>query len=145
MNRISTLICAMLVVKCSLTHAQKVRFTYDASGNQIERKLICVNCLTENAGMRREAPNDTAVVGHFKVAPNPVSEHLYVTWQPPGKTISVQRIDIFDMRGNKLHSVRYDPNQRQDRIPFMNFPPGIYILVALYSDGKKETIKVVKM
>ena len=70
------------------TQAQKIRFEYDAAGNQIQRKW-CPSCLSRNAqetykevsnleetDMQKFFPED--VISYY---PNPVKEELFLKWK----------------------------------------------------------------
>lgn len=135
--------------------AQKLTFSYDASGNQIERRWICVNCLTNdsqaaaqkiandsNIKLKKEADFDSGRI--IKVSPNPVSEILNVNWQTPEK-IFLKSIEVFGMAGNRVFRATYSPGQLEAEIPFNRLPPGTYVLVGYYSDSKTQSIKIIKI
>lgn len=134
--------------------AQKLTFNYDASGNQTERRWVCINCLTsaslaeakkmfgdKESNVLQEDPNAPRGI---KVAPNPVSETLNVAWTSPGK-LSLQRIDVYSADGNRVFSAKYEPGQKGTQISFQRLPPGVYLLIGLYSDSKTESVKLIKI
>lgn len=135
-------------------YAQKLTFSYDASGNQIERRWVCVNCLTDdNRALAQKIASQNKIeqkiedfnAGRIiKVYPNPVSEILSVNWQTPEK-IFLKSIEVFAMAGNRVFRATYPPGRLEAEIPFNRLPPGTYILIGFYSDSKTQSIKVIKI
>ncbi|MBB5440873.1 hypothetical protein HDC92_004577 [Pedobacter sp. AK017] len=156
MNKLYLILVSLLIASfASPGFAQKLTFSYDASGNQIERRWVCVNCLTNNnQAAAQKIANDSNIdlkkgedfnAGRIiKVYPNPVSETLNVNWQTPEK-IFLKSIEVFGMSGNRVFRATYAPGQLQAEIPFNRLPPGTYILIGYYSDSKTQSIKVIKI
>lgn len=46
MRKITLLISPLYLLLSKITLAQKLAVSYDASGNQIERRWTCINCAT---------------------------------------------------------------------------------------------------
>ena len=143
---------AMLISTFAM--GQKLTFSYDASGNQTERKWVCINCPT---GTNAEAINDKLLKFNdallpenevterkISVYPNPLTEILNVMWNVP-KGIILNRIEVISMNGNKVFTSKHQPDQKETQISFNKMSPGVYILIGYYSDGKKESLKVVKI
>jgi hypothetical protein len=155
MNKLYLILVSLLIASfASPLFAQKLTFSYDASGNQIERRWVCVNCLTSNgqAAAQKIAneskidlkKDDFSAGRNIKVYPNPVSETLNVNWQTPEK-IFLKSIEVFGMAGNRVFRATYAPGQLEAEIPFNRLPPGTYILIGYYSDSKTQSIKVIKI
>jgi len=133
--------------------AQKLAFSYDASGNQTERRWVCINCPSaRQMAMEKKMVNGSDAVFKdeglttergIKAYPNPLKETLNVFWGVPDK-ISLKNVTVYSVGGNKVFSSNYSPEDRQTTISFQHLPPGTYLLLAQYSDAKTETIKLIK-
>ncbi|QDW26829.1 T9SS type A sorting domain-containing protein [Pedobacter sp. KBS0701] len=133
--------------------AQKLAFSYDASGNQTERRWVCINCpsarqmATANKNLitpGSELGSEGLITERgIKAYPNPLKETLNVSWGAPDK-IFLKSLDVYSVGGNKVFRMSYKPDERQTVIPFQQLPPGTYLLVGQYSDLKTETIKLIK-
>ena len=141
----------MLLFTTSVS-AQKLAFSYDASGNQTERRWTCLNCRTAQdlaaakkmsieSGLDQQSLVTERVL---KTYPNPLSESLNVSWQTPEK-LFLKSIEIFGMTGNRVFNASFSAQDRETQISFNKFPPGTYLLIAKYSDSKTETIKLIKI
>lgn len=148
--------CLLCLLTSSSLRAQKLTFTYDVGGNQIERRWTCVNCRTV-AGFKKaeimskengklSSLNETSPTGEsmLKVAPNPFTEELKVKWGGT-KEIFLKKIEVYDVGGRMVLRHEYLPNQQYSVISFQNLPPGQYLVVAYYSNSTKETLKVIKI
>ncbi|MFD1255902.1 T9SS type A sorting domain-containing protein [Mucilaginibacter terrae] len=139
----------------SIASAQKLTFSYDASGNQTERRWVCINCpvarstslasskisSTDSGG---ELVSEVITSRSLKISPNPVEQTLRVMWKTPDK-LYINKIEIFSMSGVRVYGANYKQDQREDQIFLSKLPPGAYILVGYYSDNKTETIKLIKI
>ncbi|MNL13894.1 hypothetical protein D3C87_1348150 [compost metagenome] len=152
-KRYFTLAVLFTILFVSSAFAQKLTFSYDAAGNQIERKWVCVNCLTakDQAAAKKVAEESKIQIKEdfnagraIKVYPNPVSETLNVNWVTPEK-IFLKRIEVFNMAGNRVFTTTYAPGQVEGQISFNRLPPGTYVLIGHYSDSKTQSIKVIKI
>lgn len=147
-----SLLCGVLGL--TPVSAQKLTFSYDAAGNQTERRWACINCRTESdlssakkLSWNSEEKNEETegdMPQFIKVSPNPLTEKLRVIWNTPGKA-KLERIEVYSMNGSKVFSSVYTPDQKETEISFLKLPPGVYMLVGYYSDSKKETIKLIKI
>lgn len=131
--------------------AQKLSFSYDASGNQSERRWVCINCrpaqdLSINSPGKLTAmgQNMEAMQKSLKVFPNPATEQVNLVWQLPGE-VYVQEIVIYDISGKKIYSGKHSPDKKDAQIALHGYPSGTYLLVVLYSDGSSESVKLIKM
>jgi len=141
---------ALIFCSISTAYAQKLTFSYDAAGNQTERKWVCVNCpaasgltdLTTKLSSTRD--EESNLVRSIRVSPNPLTEDLNVIWQTP-KDVFVKRIEVFDIRGTRVFTSIYKPDQRETQISFGRLSPGVYLLIGYYSDSKSDSIKLIKI
>lgn len=152
MRKITLLIIPLCFLFSKITLAQKLAFSYDASGNQTERRWICINCTTASRmaeakskalGSELKSAELTTERG-LKVAPNPLREVLNVYWGVPEK-VYLKSIDVYSIGGNKVFSAKYNADTRQTQISFQHLPPGTYVLIGRYSDAITETVKLIKI
>lgn len=141
--------------------AQKLVFEYDAAGNQVSREWVCVNCSTVQmmneaaaiADTTREESGATSTeepaapfqdIRTVSVYPNPVSETLHVQWASD-LDIPVKEIYLNSTTGTLLLRQSISPSQHQISISFSGYPPGSYWLRAVFGDGRRESITVIKV
>lgn len=132
------------------TQAQKIRFEYDAAGNQIQRKW-CPSCLSRNAqetykeisnleetDMQKFFPED--VISYY---PNPVKEELFLKWELVNEN-KVSSIDVFTLNGQVLRTIKENLTQNSLNISFQEYPTGVYFLSLNYTNGDQKNIKIIK-
>lgn len=132
------------------TQAQKIRFEYDAAGNQIQRKW-CPSCLSRNAqetykeisnleetDMQKFFPED--VISYY---PNPVKEELFLKWELVDEN-KVSSIDVFTLNGQVLRTIKENLSQNSLVISFQEYPIGVYFLSLNYTNGDQKNIKIIK-
>ncbi|SFA52732.1 Por secretion system C-terminal sorting domain-containing protein [Pedobacter suwonensis] len=149
--------CALIITSCLLfffktSVAQKLAFSYDAAGNQTERRWVCINCPSARQ-MAMDKKTNNLPPGELgeglvtergiKAYPNPLKETLNVSWGAPDK-IYLKSIQVYSVGGNSVFKRNYNTEERQTTITFQQLPPGTYLLVGQYSDAKTETIKLIK-
>ncbi|SDD65950.1 T9SS type A sorting domain-containing protein [Pedobacter soli] len=134
--------------------AQKLNFSYDASGNQSERRWVCINCRPA-AGLLAEKKLSTGISPAqnegdgitektLKVYPNPVSESVNVSWTLPNRAY-VKSMEVIGMGGNRVFTGKYSPEDKNTQIVLNKIPPGTYLLVIKYSDSTSESVKLIKI
>lgn len=149
MNKILTF---LLFLCCCIAQAQdKITFSYDDAGNQIQREL-CINCTTskmsnetikeitalEDEDLKKIYPED--VISYY---PNPVREELYLQWELIEGNY-VTSIQLYDLNGRVLQSF-YNLNQKNNQnIAFQSYPIGMYAVILFYKNGEQKSIKIVK-
>ncbi len=153
MKRYAPLILGIVLAISQSLHAQKLSFSYDASGNQTERRWVCINCPSAKQMVsdkktlaklnNEEIGNGLTTERGLKAYPNPLKEVLNLSWGVPEK-IFLKTIDIYSVGGNSVFKKSYGPSDRQTSIPFQDLPPGTYLLLGRYSDDKTETVKLIK-
>ena len=140
----------LMLLSGAAANAQKITFTYDAAGNQITRTW-CPDCQLRSTGdnpkgveditaedLKKFNPED--IVSYY---PNPVQEQLYLKWElTEGKRMS--EINLYNINGQLIKSVRNLQNTEHYLLPFQTLPEGIYTLNLIYSNGKEETITIIK-
>lgn len=141
----------LLLFCCSLNSmAQKVRFEYDAAGNQILRKW-CTNCPSrladqnykdiselEDTDLEKFFPED--VISYY---PNPVKEELFLKWDLINDN-KVLSIDIYSLNGQLIKKVESNLENNTTLISFNEYPVGLYFVNLNYLNGDQKSIKIVK-
>lgn len=133
-----------------LSNAQKIRFEYDAAGNQIQRKW-CTNCFPKNAqeiykevsnveesDFQKFFPED--VISYY---PNPVKEELFLKWNLINEN-EVLSIVLYTLNGQVLKTINNNLSQNSLVISFQEYPVGVYYLSLNYINGDQKSIKIVK-
>lgn len=130
----------------SKSYAQEVTFKYDAAGNQIEEKLVCINCTTVAS---HPIVSDTlkaqfnTTINRFSAYPNPVQEILNIKLESITKE-TIKSIEVYAVNGAKVLSKKVNDNEAETSISFFNLQAGMYVLRVYFSDKTVETLKVVK-
>ena len=126
--------------------AQQLSFQYDNAGNQIVREWICVNCprISSVDTYDQQLLNTDHLKDHkLSAYPNPLTEVLYVKWWNEDD-VSLTSIEVYSLNGTRLFYEKFSSQQNQTSISFLNLAAGTYILRALYSNKKLETLKLIK-
>lgn len=126
----------------------KILFEYDAAGNQIRREL-CINCSLSSG--RQAAAKETVTMQPQKFLPedrlsyypNPVKEALTIQW---GKDDNghIQRILVYAADGRQMSSITNSKATNSQTIPFLDFPPGVYMVVVYFDNKEQESVKIIK-
>lgn len=146
------LLTLFFVLQFILSTAQdKLAFKYDTAGNQISRQRICLNC-TPSVKASIASLDSIPVVAieeskllnsKLTTYPNPVIDELALEWvDNPEKLPSKVQLNSFD--GRVLYQLVLKEKQREQTIDFSNYSSGVYVLTVYYTNGKKETIKIIK-
>lgn len=129
---------------------QKITFSYDSSGNQINREL-CLSCTSKKVeespkeiealvedDLLKFSPQD--VISYY---PNPVKEELYLQWQlTPDNYVS--SIHVYNVTGQVLRTYQGNESINSLNIPFQSYPSGVYLVLLSYKNGGEKTIKIIK-
>jgi Secretion system C-terminal sorting domain len=140
----------LLLFSCFYAAAQdKIVFSYDAAGNQIERRL-CISCTDPNAKyisdpkqLTKEDLITSDVSDLVSYYPNPVQQELYLSWQLANNN-AVTTIQTFDLNGRLIQSYQGLESANVQTVSFANYPTGVYAVVLAYSNGETKSIKIVK-
>lgn len=140
----------VMLLFTAFVQAQKIKFEYDAAGNQILREYV----FTAKQAPSEEPPKEIAQLqeedfqtfapeDEISFYPNPVKEELYLRWELTNNK-KVALISLFDLNGKKLQSYSRFTQENTLNIPFYNYPLGTYLVVMEYTGGEIKTIKIVK-
>lgn len=101
MNKLYTLLLLLSGLMCQAQN--KIKFSYDTAGNQIQRELVCINCKTTNnvknlSEIRKEDLIQSEVSDQISYYPNPVQQELYLSWELVNNN-SVSSIRLYSLTG----------------------------------------------
>lgn len=139
-----TLLFNFLLFANLLGFSQKIKFNYDAGGNQISR----VVSLTRTAGevyktMETVENKDFIIEDKISYYPNPVLSQLYVNWQNRSNVV-VRNIEIFNMGGQLLENYNDLKYTENVVINFETFTNEVYNVLINFENGAKQTLKIIK-
>jgi len=129
---------------------QKLTFSYDTAGNQINRTLCLSGCTGKPAkevkeiealveeDMEKFYPEDA--ISYY---PNPVKEELFLKWIISEDNY-VSSINIVSITGQVLRQYHTTSGTATQNIPFQEYPTGVYIVLLNYSNGEQKSIKIIK-
>lgn len=142
----------LLFLCCCICQAQdRITFSYDNAGNQIQR-LLCINCSTskmidektkEIAALEDEDLLKFSSQDFISYYPNPVKEELYLQWELIEGN-SVSSIQVFGLNGQVLQSFSNLEEKNNQNIAFQSYPTGMYGVILFYKNGEQKSIKIVK-
>lgn len=151
MKNLFTLLLLLFSFISQAQVADRITFSYDNAGNQIQR-LLCINCSTskmidektkeitalEEGDLLKFSPQD--VISYY---PNPVKEELYLQWELiEGNYVS--SIQVFGLNGQVLQSFTNLDKKNNQNIAFQSYPTGMYGVILFYKNGEQKSIKIVK-
>ncbi|WP_304064841.1 T9SS type A sorting domain-containing protein [Pedobacter glucosidilyticus] len=153
MKKIYFIILCTCCLMLKLQAQERLTFTYDAAGNQTQRKWICANC---SSSAYRPTEEQVKLLNDSKFAdedkepkrslegfPNPVTEQMQVKWSS-NEQIYVKQLMLFSVLGVKVLEKTFQSYEQSTILDFTSLAPGIYVLQAIYSDNLKETLKIFK-
>lgn len=137
----------LLLILCICIHgiAQKrIQFNYDSTGNQVER-VICFPC---GARISNENPKEDDFIKNeisstIDYYPNPVKEELYLNWTNK-LDAKIESIELSTISGQLLKKNNEMNDKNKTSINFSEYPQGMYVLVFVYTNGERESIKILK-
>jgi len=154
-----TFIVLILSVFAAVGQEQyKITFSYDAAGNQIMRDRVCINCnSTSKAPVKTDSldvdiPTDPVAEleeeldqeKEYEIIayPNPVTDILKVEWDISKN--SVDQLVVFAPNGRQLKNRSVTNSAQFIDLDFSKYPLGMYIVVAIYADGSRQSFQVLK-
>lgn len=125
----------------------KILFSYDTAGNQIQREL-CINCLTgkkvrDAKEITKEDLITSEVSDQISYYPNPVKQELYLGWNLINDNV-VSSIHVYSLTGQVLQSFNNTEKIHLQTISFENYPRGVYAVILYYKNGEQKSIKIIK-
>jgi hypothetical protein len=108
------------------TTCPTIAFTYDASGNRIQRSLVMVDCSQQHR--TQEVKKDTSVASHFlvKAFPNPAQDKINVEITQDSSSAAESAVLLLDLTGKTVYSGVTSSLQMQ--IDVSRLVEGIYLV-----------------
>lgn len=127
----------------------KILFSYDAAGNQIQREL-CINCpsgmgkiFKDSETIVKEDLMKSEISDQISYYPNPVKQELYLGWNLINDNV-VSSIQVYSLTGQVLQSFNNTENINLQTISFENYARGVYAVILYYKNGEQKSIKIIK-
>ena len=120
-------------------------FSYDASGNQILRNVVCINCGSTQRLQNNLASNEKIIVSEESMvaSPNPVTHKLRVRWVY-NEANPLQVLQLRNANGSLLQNISIRSNVGQTELDLSSYLPGWYLLIGIGANGKTTTIKIIR-
>ena len=150
MNFKKYLIITVLAFASAKAQSDKIKFTYDAAGNQTKREICFCDKTSEPTKDLKDlvaedfTPLDESLTqDQVSYYPNPVQEELHIKWEliNDRKVIAIM---VFMTNGQMVQTYTNTNTVQLQTIAFGNLPTGVYLIMMQYSDGKEKTFKIIK-
>lgn len=131
------------------TQAQdKIVFSYDAAGNQIQRVLVLCNpCYTlvhkSSTKLQPEDFQKFTPEDDISYYPNPVQQELFLKWDLVNDK-KVTTIQVVSVTGIVLKTFSSLEAASEQIINFLEYPTGNYFLEMMYTNDEKKSIQIIK-
>ncbi|MFT4022172.1 MAG: hypothetical protein QM664_00150 [Flavihumibacter sp.] len=116
-------------------------FSYDASGSQIMRNTVCVNCRTATADAVAIASK--AEPDAFTASPNPVDGLLQVRWVRDVAN-PLQQLQLHSVTGQLLLTQPVRSAKEQLQLNFSGYLPDLSFLTGVSANGSVNIIKIIR-
>lgn len=148
----------LLLVFCVLSSfvsaQQKLKFTYDTSGNQTLRDKVCATCAKAKLPSEKDSvqtvidedavtPAEALARLEIVAAPNPVTNYLTVDWALGAELVPAS-VELYAMDNRLLMSFQVRTGQAEQEINFTNCPSGLYIVQVIFINGQRRSFKILK-
>ncbi len=121
-----------------------IHFDFDNAGNQIKRYF------PYNKSSKQEVIAATAIQeineenkSELSYFPNPIEAELTISWVK-SKNTYINSIQVFNINGKLIRSFNPSKSNQELSLPFQNIASGVYIIKALFNNGKQDSFKVIK-
>lgn len=133
-------------------------FSYDRSGNQVVRELIClgVGCVPKKTMNSIQTEEPVREVGSremnwrgssensgLKYYPNPVQDDLYITWEDI-QDDTVTQVFVYSGTGQFLKSFDLEGEAVQTVVNFSAYPKGMYQVILFFEKQEKQVLRIIK-
>jgi len=139
--------CSFLL---SESNAQQLQFTYDSSGNQIQRELVTiqVNVLSRenptNSIDEIEESSEGKISlenAQIDIYPNPVVDYLNVQWT---NDLNVSDVMLYDNTGKLLQLKKNNSENSSIIFDLSTYSQGFYYIKVLDLNQMSKTFKIIK-
>jgi len=121
-----------------------IHFNFDNAGNQIKRSFIQNKSTKQKNDVEEVIEEiDEENKSELSYYPNPIKDELTISWVK-SKNTYINAIEIFNISGKLIKSFNPSENNQELSLPFQNIASGVYIIKALFNNGKQDSFKVIK-
>lgn len=129
--------------------AQTLKFTYDASGNQVKREIVTIGITslqssTEASEENTMLPNVNSTNINsttIEIYPNPVVDLLNVEWP---LEIGITEVVLFDNNGRMLQLKKVSNNLDHLTFDLSSYASGMYYIRVFDASKQSRTFKIIK-
>lgn len=123
--------------------ANKIKFTYDAEGNQTQR-TFCSSCTDKKKFTEKEEiASKTVMEDNISYYPNPVNQELSLSWELTDSKVLTD-IQLYTLSGQLLKTYKNFKNNDRHTVSFQDYPEGLYLIVLTYDNTEQKAIKIIK-
>lgn len=132
------ILISMLSVNAQSETISEVSFTYDDSGNRIEREIVYYESIPKSAVKSVKEEDELVFDKELSIYPNPVKESLFVTLNEIALEQTNREVYLYDNAGRQILQV--PANSDVNQVNVSSLPSGTYILKLVYGNMHKEWI-----
>lgn len=129
----------LLVVSFNLSGQEKIKFTYDASGNRIKKEIVLSSTKLASEEVN-EIFTEKMSERNIKIYPNPTKGQLMLDISDI-EDIKSGNLTVYNMQGQMLINKKI--SDVQTILDISSRPNGIYIL-HINIDGEKKSWRIIK-
>lgn len=145
MKTINSLIFLLHFLLSISSNAQsKINFTFDSSGNQINRVVVLARAEnTVYKSAENLTPLDYSKIGKILYYPNPVKDELYLSWVNENNN-PIENIIVYNINGQLIKSYVDLKSIENTTVDFQSCSEGLYSVKVSYQNGEEEVLKIIK-
>ncbi|WP_010182380.1 T9SS type A sorting domain-containing protein [Aquimarina agarilytica] len=148
------LIAVVVLFSTTISAQSKLVFSYDAVGNQIERKYCPTgNCtsgakqldtdqITEEASLNKDEKL-TDFINRLRIYPNPTKGNLRIEWEL-ADTDYIKSIQVTDAAGGSGFVVPINTTENFADVDLTNYASGMYLVEFVLNDSRRAIKKIIK-
>lgn len=139
----------ILYVNSNAQIADRIRFEYDAAGNQVLRTL-CLGCSLSRNSEKYKEVDDLGEEDLLKFVPednisyypNPVKENLFLKWETEDGS-KLSNIEIYTSDGKLIKQI-FDVSESSIVLSFEGYSTGNYFVLMYFTNNKNKSITIIK-
>lgn len=148
------LIAVVVLFSTAMSAQSKLVFSYDAVGNQIERKYCPTgNCASGAKQLAPDVTTESAVLNEddqltdfanrLRIYPNPTQGNLRIEWDY-ADTEFIKSIQVSDGAGGIFFIVNRKATENFALVDLTNHASGLYLVEFILNDARRVIKKIIK-
>lgn len=146
MIKFKFLLFSLILSTFSFSQNGRIFFQYDLAGNQIVRSF-CGSCKFSDKNDISEIEDKEYIKSYsedfISYYPNPVKDELYVKWNNIDDNYVIN-FEIYNSLGSLILKKEINKEQNKITINLNNSSSGYLVGILFYSNGRKESFKIIK-